>query len=95
MSDLVTVETYSDPTEAALAKNDLIASGIKAVLLGVEAHGLWNVGTEMGAIKLQVAAADAERAAEILSSPARFGSDEELAEEAESTPGDDGEAEDE
>jgi hypothetical protein len=83
MSDLVTVETYSDSTEATLAKNDLIASGIKAVLVGEETNALWHVSSEMATIKLQVAAEDAERASEILSSPARFlSSDEDLADEA-------------
>jgi hypothetical protein len=82
MSDLVTIETYTDSTEATLAKNDLIASGIKAVLIGEETNALWHVSTEMGMIKLQVASEDAARAAEILRSPAKFASDEELAAEA-------------
>jgi len=82
MSDLVTIETYSDSTEAQLAKNDLIESGIKAVLVGEESNALWRVPTEMGMIKLQVAAEDAEKAAEIIKSPARFlSSDEEVGEE--------------
>jgi hypothetical protein len=83
MSDLVTIETYSDSTEANLAKNDLIASGIKAVLIGEATNALWHVPTEMGMIKLQVAAEDAARATEIIKLPARFlSSDEELADEA-------------
>jgi len=83
MSDLVTIETYTDSTEAQLAKNDLIASGIQAFLAGEEGNVLWHVPTEMGMIKLQVASEDAARAAEILKSPARFlSSDEELAAEA-------------
>ncbi|HEX4000745.1 MAG TPA: DUF2007 domain-containing protein [Pirellulales bacterium] len=91
MVDLVTVETYTDPIEASLAKNDLIESGIKAVLIGEEANALWHVPTEMAMIKLQVAAEDAARAAEILKSPARtISSDEELAEEAEAAPEKDG-----
>ena len=36
MSDLVTIATYTNTTEATLAKDDLIASGIKAVLVGEE-----------------------------------------------------------
>jgi hypothetical protein len=82
MSDLVTIETYSDSTEAQLAKNDLIESGIKAVLVGEESNALWRMPTEIGMMKLQVAAEDAARAAEILKSPARFSSEEEIAEEA-------------
>src|SRR5580704_3619688 len=82
MSDLVTIETYSDSTEAQLAKNDLLESGIKAVLSGEENNALWRLPTEIGMIKLQVAAEDAEKAAEILKSPARFlSSDEEVADE--------------
>jgi hypothetical protein len=72
MSDLVTIETYSDSTAAALAKNDLIASGITAFLAGEETNALWHVPTQVGVIKLQVAAEDAEKAREILSSPATF-----------------------
>ena len=83
MSDLVTIETYSDSTEAQLAKNDLLESGIKAVLVGEESDALWRMPTEIGMMKLQVAAEDAARAAEILKSPARFSSDEEIADEAE------------
>lgn len=84
MSDLVTIETYTDPIEAQLAKNDLIDSGIKAFLVGEDANALWHVSTEMGMIKLQVAAEDAAQAVEILKSPARsLSSDEELAAEAE------------
>lgn len=86
MSDLVTIETYTDPIEASLAKNDLLESGIKAVLVGEDANALWHVPTEMAMIKLQVAEEDAARAAEILKSPPRFSSDEEIADEAESVP---------
>lgn len=85
MSDLVTIATYTNSTEATLAKNDLIASGIKAVLVGEETNNLWHVPTEMSMIKLQVGAEDAARAAEIIKSPAQFSeSEEELAAEAES-----------
>jgi hypothetical protein len=85
MSDPVTIKTFSDPTEASLAKNDLIAAGIKAVLIGEETNALWRVPTEVGMIRLQVAAKDAAQAANILKEPARFVSEEELADEAEST----------
>ena len=84
MSDLITIATYTNSTEATLAKNDLIASGIKAVLLGEEGNALWHTISEMSMIKLQVAQEDAARAAEMIKSPPKFsGSDEELAAEAE------------
>jgi hypothetical protein len=85
MSDPVTIKTFGDPTEASLAKNDLLAAGIKAVLLGEEANALWRVPTEMGMIKLQVAAEDAARATKILDEPVKYASEAELADEAEST----------
>lgn len=83
MSDLVTIATYTNTTEATLAKDDLIASGIKAVLVGEE--GKCFVARAIRNEHDQITGGRGRRcAAEIIKSPAQFtGSEDELASEAE------------
>jgi hypothetical protein len=66
--DLVTVATFIDPVEAAMARNCLEASGIHSVLHDEQTIATdWGLGNAIGGIKLQVSAAQVERAEFLLS----------------------------
>lgn len=67
MSKIVTVGAYNNPLEAHLARGRLEAEGI-AAFLAHEHHvwANWVYSQALGGVKVQVAAAHAERAAEIL-----------------------------
>lgn len=74
--ELVTIARFSEPLQAALARNDLQAAGIKSVLLDESfASTVWYLTTAVGGIRLQVAAEDAERAAAILRAQSHSRSD--------------------
>src|SRR4051794_26711387 len=64
---LVTISTYLEPMEAAMARNKLDAAGIRAeVLDGETATTAWHLGGAIRGAKLLVAQADAERALRVL-----------------------------
>ena len=66
--DLVTVATFIDAVEAAMARNCLEASGIHSVLHDEQTIATdWGLGNAIGGIKLQVSAAQVERAEFLLS----------------------------
>jgi hypothetical protein len=69
---LVTIARFYDVTQADLARIDLEASGIR-VFLSNEGlvSTLWHLTGAIGGIKLQVAAADVDRAEAILSRSAK------------------------
>lgn len=64
---LVTIETFTGPIEAHLAKGRLEAEGIPAFVVN-EHHvwANWTLSHALGGVRVQVASADAERAARIL-----------------------------
>jgi hypothetical protein len=68
MSDeFLTVATFDNPVEASLAKNRLEVSGIRAFLADeVTVAMTWSLSNAVGAIKLQVASHDFERAQTLL-----------------------------
>jgi hypothetical protein len=54
-SELVTVATFNDPIEAAMARNYLEAAGISAMLLDETTVATnWGIANAVGGIKLQV-----------------------------------------
>src|SRR5213595_315365 len=64
---LVTVATFNNPVQAALARNYLENSLIRAFLLDEETVAVnWAIGNAVGGIKLQVHAADAAAASFML-----------------------------
>ena len=66
--ELVTVATFHDPVEAALARNFLEDSLIRAYLLDAEmGSNSGGLGAAIGGVKLQVHAADTEKARFLLS----------------------------
>jgi hypothetical protein len=66
-SKLVTLATFGNPAEAAIARNHLAAEGIRAFLADEDTVAMaWHLGNAIGGIKLQVADDDAERAISIL-----------------------------
>jgi hypothetical protein len=66
-SELVTVATFNDPVEAAMARNYLESGGVHAFLLDEETVATtWGSGTAVSGIKLQVNAANAEQAEVLL-----------------------------
>jgi hypothetical protein len=66
-SELVTVATFNDPVEAAMARNYLEAGGVHAFLLDEETVATtWGFANAIGGIKLQVNVANAERAEALL-----------------------------
>ncbi len=68
-NDLVTITTFENGPEAHAARLRLESEGIRAAVNDeVVVNWLWYVGTALGGVKLQVAAADAERARAILDS---------------------------
>ena len=68
MSDeFLTVATFDSPIDANLAKNRLEAAGIRAFLADEETVAMtWQFANAVGAIKLQVAARDFNRALDLL-----------------------------
>jgi len=65
--DLVTVATFSDPIEANLAKNNLEAAGVHALLADQEAVDMiFAAGSALGWIKLQVGNDDVNVARAVL-----------------------------
>jgi hypothetical protein len=65
---LVTVATFIDPVEAAMARNFLEASGVQTLLLDEQTIATdWGLGNAIGGIKLQVFAGQLERAEFLLS----------------------------
>jgi hypothetical protein len=80
---LVTVATFGDPVEAAMARNALEAGGIRTYLRDEEAVAVnWSLGNALGGIKLQVNAWDFERAELLLSRQAREAAEQPPAEQA-------------
>jgi Putative prokaryotic signal transducing protein len=66
-NELVTVATFNDPIEAAMARNYLEAAGISAMLLDettVATH--WGMANAVGGIKLQVSLANLAHAEVLL-----------------------------
>ncbi|MHC4507992.1 MAG: putative signal transducing protein [Planctomycetota bacterium] len=64
---LVTIATFSALVEASMARDQLDAEGVRAVLADAETVGMaWHLTGAFGGIKLQVMAADADRAISIL-----------------------------
>jgi hypothetical protein len=65
--NLVTVATYTEPTQAHLAKQHLEEEGVRCYLADDSTTGMdWLLGNAIGWIKLQVMENDAERATGIL-----------------------------
>lgn len=65
--DLVTVDSYRFPAEAEAARLWLEEEGIRTFLADAETVNMdWLLGQALGHVKLQVAASDVARAAEIL-----------------------------
>jgi hypothetical protein len=65
--ELVTVATFNDPIQAAMARNYLEAGGVRALLLDEMTVLTGLLGNAIGGIKLQVPASDMERAEFLLS----------------------------
>lgn len=65
--DIVTVATYSHDWEAQIAKNLLEENGIGAFIANENSAGAFKGVSALVEIELQVAAADAARATELLS----------------------------
>jgi hypothetical protein len=67
--DLVTVATFSDVSQAELARERLELEGVRAFVLDEQAGGVMPFLTNsMGGIRVQVAPEDAARAREVLGS---------------------------
>lgn len=67
MSELVTVEAYSTPTEAEVDRTFLEREGVRAYIADAEILAMdWLLGAAVGGVKLQVATADAQRARQLL-----------------------------
>src|SRR6516162_8231661 len=61
--ELVTVATFNDPVEAAMARNCLESEGVSAILVDEQTIATdWGLGNAIGGIKLQVSAAQLEKA---------------------------------
>jgi hypothetical protein len=64
---LVTIAGYSTLAEASMARDQLEAEGVKAVLADAEAVGMaWYLTSAFGGVKLQVMDVDVDRAISIL-----------------------------
>ena len=63
---LVTLETFSSPWEAQLARAALEAEGIHAVVADEHFHRLYSPLTSLSGVRLQVRPADFEQAEELL-----------------------------
>jgi hypothetical protein len=66
LEKLVTLETYSSPWEAQLARAALEAEGIHAVVADEHFYRLYNPLTSLSGVRLQVRPGDLERAEELL-----------------------------
>jgi hypothetical protein len=67
--DLVTIATFSDVSQAELARERLELEGVRAFVLDEQAGGVMPFMTNsMGGIRVQVAPEDAERGREVLGS---------------------------
>lgn len=65
--ELVTVATFNDPIQAAMARNYLEASGVRAYLLDEMTVTMgWGLGNAIGGVKLQVQASHLDRAEDLL-----------------------------
>ncbi len=65
--DFVTVQTFSNPVLAHMVRNRLEEEGVRAFLANEAlVSTVWHLSNAIGGIRLQVAAADAERAAALL-----------------------------
>ncbi len=66
--ELVTVATFNDPIEAAMARNYLEADGVRAFLLDEQTIATnWGLANAVGGIKLQVYSGTLEQAEFLLS----------------------------
>jgi Fe-S-cluster formation regulator IscX/YfhJ len=66
-NELVTVATFNDPIQAAMARNYLEAGGVRAFLVDEMTVTMgWGLGNAIGGIKLQVKASHVERAEALL-----------------------------
>ena len=67
MTDLVTIETYTNPLEAHIARGLLESEGVPATL-GSEHHvwASWHFAQALGGVRLQVPAEYADRARDVL-----------------------------
>jgi hypothetical protein len=80
---LVTIATYTDPVEAALARNYLEAEGIPACLIDETTVATdWVLGNALGGIKLQVGSLHVERAEFLLAAQHEARSDDDSLERA-------------
>jgi hypothetical protein len=69
---LVTVATYTEPTAAHLARQQLEAEGIHCFVGDDTTTGMdWLLGNAIGWVKLQVLESDAERATALLERPSQ------------------------
>lgn len=74
MNKLVTIRNYESPVEAGLAQSRLEDADVPAFVEGSQAATAMSyVGTALGGVKLQVAAADVERAVAVLKTPVKAG----------------------
>jgi hypothetical protein len=68
--DLVTVATFNDPVEANLARNRLVAAGLRAFLANEETVDMdWLLANALGGIRLEVGGADVNAALAVLDQP--------------------------
>ena len=66
-TDLTTIASFGDATEAAIAQQCLAAAGIESYLVDAAmVTTMWHLGVAMGGVKLQVADVDAAEATELL-----------------------------
>ena len=65
--EIVTVATYSHDWEAQIAKNLLEENGVRAFIANQNSAGALEGLSALVEVELQVAAADAQRATELLS----------------------------
>jgi hypothetical protein len=66
MTDLVTVATFPDVSEAQLARERLELEGIRAFVLGAQTAGVMPYLAGASGVAVQVAPVDVDRAREIL-----------------------------
>ena len=66
-TDLTTIASFGDATEATIAQQCLAAAGIESYLVDAAmVTTMWHLGVAMGGVKLQVADVDAVEATELL-----------------------------
>ncbi len=66
---LVTVAEYLELYDAEFAKNRLESEGIKAMVVGEKAQGIYPIGGNTLCVQLKVFKSDIEQAKSILDSP--------------------------